>query len=149
MNRARPPAMSFFQSNRKSGESEWLVKSSEIVNNQNISRVGVETPIKIGLESSPEEDYGEFSSEEKNSVVPDDPAVDYGYDDDYIGDINYTLYARRDVYSIQGWTVFVSERRSCAGFSVPGLTICERLSLVLRALYGQNWKIRFWAPRNN
>ena len=66
-----------------------------------IPRVGVESPLGIGLESSSENEYEEPSSEEENKVVDNNgpvnnnPPIDYGYDDDYIGDDHFTLYTRR------------------------------------------------------
>ena len=94
-----------------------------------ITRVGIEIPLKINLESSTEDEYEEPSSEEENENVAannddDGPVndiaqVDYGFDSDCIGDSNFTLFSRRDVYLLRGWRAFVLERRNCAGFSVP------------------------------
>ena len=103
----------------------------------NIPRVGVEIPLGIGLESKDE--YEEPSSEEENNAGPQNEP-DYGYDDDYIGDDHFTLYTRRDVYSLQRWRAFVRERRSCGGFLASDPRIPDRLNLVLRALYGVNWQ---------
>ena len=62
-------------------------------------RVWVEILFGIGLESSSEDEYEEPSSQEENNNVHDNngPPVDYGYDDDYIGDAKFTLYTRRDL----------------------------------------------------
>ena len=121
-----------------------------IENDNNIPRVGIETPLGIVLESeepsseeennaSPQNSENEASSSEKgNNAGPQDP--DYGQDDDYIGDNHFTLYTRRDVYSLQGWRAFVRERWNCAGFLVPDPPISKRLNLILRALYGENWQ---------
>ena len=111
---------------------------------QNVPRVGVENPHGIGLESSSEDEYEEPSSEEEDNnngpVNNNHPPVDYGYDDDYIGDDQFTLYTRRDVYALKGWRTYVLERRSCRGFLVPSPPIPERLNLVLRAINGANWQ---------
>ena len=113
---------------------------------ENVPRVGVEIPLGIGLESSSEDEYEEPSSEEENNVdenngpVNNNPPVDYGYDDDYIGDDQFTLYTRRDKYALKGWRAYVLERRSCRGFLVPSPPIPERLNLVLRAVNGVNWQ---------
>ena len=115
---------------------------------QNVPRVGVEIPRRIGLESSSEDEYDEPSSEEEDNNVDENngpvknnhPPVDYGYDDDYIGDDQFTLYTRRDVYALKGWRAYVLERRSCRGFLVPSPLIPERLNLVLRAINGANWQ---------
>ena len=115
---------------------------------QNVPRVGVEIPLRIGLESSSEDEYDEPSSEEEDNNVDENngpvknnhPPVDYGYDDDYIGDDQFTLYTRRDVYALKGWRAYVLERRSCRGFLVPSPLIPERLNLVLRAINGANWQ---------
>ena len=61
---------------------------------ENVPRVGVEIPLGIGLESSSEDEYEEPSNEEDNNNGPvnnEQPAeqnepVDYGYDEDHIGD---------------------------------------------------------------
>ena len=138
-------------------ESPSGSNSSEVSTNDNINtpRVGIEIPLGIGLEDSSDE-YEEPSSEDENGNNNDDennigPAeqnepIDYGYDEDYIGDSQSTLYTRRDVYSLQGWRTFVRERRSCAGFSVPDPPIPERLNLVLRALCGVNWQQAVLSP---
>ena len=130
-------------------ESPSGSNSSEVSTNDNINipRVGIEIPLGIGLEDSSDE-YEEPSSEDENGNNNDDennigPAeqnepIDYGYDEDYIGDSQFTIYTRRDVYSLQGWRTFVRERRSCAGFLVPDPPIPERLNLILRALCGVN-----------
>ena len=123
-----------------------------IDSSNNIPRVGVEIPLGIGLEY--EDEYEEPSSEEEDDVnnVDSDsddngpanqaaPApVDYGYDEDYIGDEQFTLYTRRDIYALKGWRTYVLERRSCRGFLVPAPPILERLNLVLRAVNGVNWQ---------
>ena len=96
---------------------------------------------------SSEDEHKEPSSEEDNDTVPVDkgppveenPPVDYGYDDEYIRDSNFTFYTRRDVYLLKGWMVFVLMRRNCAAFLVPEPPIPARLNLVLRALNGVNW----------
>ena len=127
-------------------------KPENIDNPNNIPRVGVEIPLGIGLES--DDEYEEPSSEEEENVNnvnsdSDDngpvnqaaPApVDYGYDDDYIGDEQFTLYTRRDIYALKGWRAYVLERRSCRGFLVPSPPIPERLNLILRAVNGVNWQ---------
>ena len=66
--------------------------------------------------------------------------MDHGYDDDYIGDDQFTLYTCRDIYAIKGWRTYVLERRSFRGFLVPAPPIPERLNLVLRAVNGVNWQ---------
>ena len=119
-----------------------------INDNDNVPRVGIEIPLGIGLES--EDEYEESSSGEEENDTSDDnegpagqaaPApVDYGYDDDYIGDEQFTLYSRRDIYALKGWRTYVLERRSCRGFLVPSPPIPERLNLVLRAMNGVNWQ---------
>ena len=117
-----------------------------------IPRVGVEIPLGIGLES--DDEYEEPSSEEEENVNnvnsdsddngPVNQAVpapgDYGYDEDYIGDEQFTLYTRRDLYALKGWRAYVLERRSCRGFLIPSPPIPERLNLVLRAVNGVNWQ---------
>ena len=116
----------------------------------NIPRVGVEIPLGIGLES--DDEYEEPSSEEGDDVNnvnndmddngPDNQAapIDYGFDEDHIGDDRFTLYSRRDVYLLKGWRAYVLERRSCGGFLVPEPPIPERLVMVLRAISGLNWQ---------
>ena len=134
-------------------ESPESPSEPEIIDNpNNIPRVGVEIPLGIGLES--DEEYEEPSSEEEDDVnnvnsdsddnVPANQAVpapvDYGYDEDYIGDEQFTLYTRRDIYALKGWRAYVLERRSCRGFLIPSPPIPERLNLVLRAVNGVNWQ---------
>ena len=138
-------------------ESPSGSNSSEVATNDNINipRVGIEIPLGIGLEDSSDE-YEEPSPEDENGNNNDDeniigPAeqnepIDYGYDEDYFGDSQFTLYTRRDVYSLQGWRTFVRERRSCAGFLVPEASIPERLNLVLRASCGVNWQQAVLSP---
>ena len=106
----------------------------------------------IGLES--DEEYEEPSSEEEDNVnnvnsdsdnnVPANQAVpapvDYGYDEDYNGDEQFTLYTRRDIYALKGWRAYVLERRSCRVFLIPSPPILERLNPVLRAVNGVNWQ---------
>ena len=106
-----------------------------------IPQVAVEILLRSGLESSSEDEYLEPSSEEENNKVHHKvvPPVDYGYDDDYIGDANFTLYTRREVHLLKGWRAFVLERRSCGGFLVPEPPIPERRKLVFRAINGVNW----------
>ena len=111
-------------------------EAEDVENSNNIPRVGAEIPLRIGLEPSSEDEYEEPFAEEENNAGPQNP--DYGYDDDFVGDDHFTLYTRRDVYSLQEWKAFVRERKSCAGFSVPDLPIRERLNLVLRTLHGVN-----------
>ena len=104
----------------------------------------------IGLEDSSEDEYEEPSSEANNNSENDDngvanqaaPApVDYGFDEDYIGDSHFTLYSRRDIcYALKCWRAFVLERRHCAGFLILEPPIPERLNLVLRAINGLNWQ---------
>ena len=116
--------------------------------NNNVPRVGIEIPLGIGLEDSSEDEYEEPSSEEEevnNNEDDDDDneqpaAVDYGYDEDFIGDSNFTLYSRHDVNMLRGWRTFVLDRRNCRGFLVPEPPIPERLNLVLRAISGINWQ---------
>ena len=134
-------------------ESPESPSEPEIMDNpNNIPRVGVEIPLGIGLES--DEEYEEPSSEEEDNVnivnsdsddnVPANQAnpapVDYGYDEDYIGDEQFTLYTRRDIYALKGWRAYVLERQSCRGFLIPSPPIPERLNLVLRAVNGVNWQ---------
>ena len=119
-------------------------------NNDNVPRVGIEIPLGIGLESSSEDEYEEPSSGEENvnNVNNDDgngpinqaAQVDYGFDEDYIGDSQFTLYSRQDIYLLKGWREYVLELRSCRGFLVPDPPIPERLVLVLRAMSGTNWQ---------
>ena len=118
-----------------------------IENKNNIPRIGIEVPLGIGLESSSQEEFEEPSSEENNDVAinneqpaEQNEAVDYGFDEDYIGDTHFTLYARRDVYLLKGWQAFVLERRNCAGFLFPEPPVPETLNLVLRAMNGVNWQ---------
>ena len=78
-------------------------------NNDNVPRVGIEIPLGIGLESSSEDKYEEPSSEEENvnNVDNDDgdgpvnqaTQVDYRFDEDFIGESQFTLCSRRDIYS--------------------------------------------------
>ena len=120
------------------------------VNNDNVPRVGIEIPLGIGLESSSEYEYEEPSSEEENvnNVNNDDgngpvnqaAQVDYGFDEDFIGDSQFTLYSRRDIYLLKGWRAYLLERLSCRGFLIPEPPIPERLVLVLRAMSGSNWQ---------
>ena len=89
-------------------ESPSGFNSSEVSTNDNINitRVGIEIPLGIGLEDSSDE-CEEPSSEDENGNNNDDennigPAeqnepIEYGYDEDYIGDSQFTLYTRRDV----------------------------------------------------
>ena len=113
-------------------------------------RVGVEIPLGIGFES--EDEYEEPSSEEDDDVnnvdnenedngpVNQAAPIDYGFDEDYIGDDQFTLYTRRDIYALMGWRAYVLEWRSCRGFLVPAPPIPERLNLVLREVNGVNWQ---------
>ena len=91
----------------------------------NIPRVGIEIPLGIGLESSSEDEYEEPSSEEEgvnnndeddNGPVNRAAPIDYGFDDDYIGDDQFTFNTGRDVYLLKDWRAYVLDRRSCAGF---------------------------------
>ena len=117
---------------------------------QNVPRVGVEISLGIGLESSSEDEYEEPSSEEddvvnddndnNNGPADEEPLIDYGFEEDFIGDSNFTLYSRRDVNMLRGWRAFVLDRRNCRGFLVPEPPIPERLNLVLRAISGINWQ---------
>ena len=114
--------------------------------------MGAEIPLGVGLEF--DEEYEEPSSEEGDNVnnvniVSDDnvpanqavPApVDYGYDEDYIGDEQFALDTRRDLYALKGWRAYVLERRSCRGFLIPSPPIPETLNLVLRSVNGVNWQ---------
>ena len=68
----------------------------------------MEIPHGIGLQSSSEDEYEESSSEEEdiniddnNGPVNNNPPIDYGYDDDFIGDNPFTLYTRRDVFALK------------------------------------------------
>ena len=131
-------------------ESPSGSNSSEVStkHNNNIPRVGIEISLGIGLEDSSDE-YEEPSSEDENgnnnvdekNIGPaeQNEPIGYGYDEDYIGDSQFTLYTRRDVY-LQGWRTFVRERQSFADFLVPDPPIPVRLNLVLRALCGVNWQ---------
>ena len=134
-------------------ESPESPSESETMDNpNNFPRVGVEIPLGVGLES--DDEFEEPSSEEEENVNnvnsdSDDngpvnqaaPApVDYGYDDDYIGDEQFTLYSRRDIYALNGWRAYVLEWRSSRGFLIPSPPIPERLNLVLRAVNGVNWQ---------
>ena len=135
-------------------ESPSASNSSEVSTNDNtnIPRVGIEIPLGIGLEDSSDDEYEEPSSEDENVNNNDDeidngpanqaaPApVDYGFDEDFIGDSQFTFFTRRDVYALKGWRAFVLERRTCAGFLIPEPPIPERLKLVLRAINGLNWQ---------
>ena len=146
MDQPGPSSRNVPQGIRESPESPSEPENIEIDNN--VPRVGIEIPLGIGLES--EDEYEEPSSEEEENDNSDDnegpagqaaPApVDYGYDDDYIGDEQFTLYSRRDIYALKGWRTYVLERRSCRGFLVPSPPIPERLNLVLRAMNGANWQ---------
>ena len=115
----------------------------------NTPRVGIEIPLGIGLESSSEDEHEEFSSGKENvknnddnndGPVNEEPPVDYGFEDDFIGDSHFTLYSRRDVNLLKGWVAFVLDRRNWAGFLVPEPPIPERINLVLRAISGVNWQ---------
>ena len=136
----------------------WRIVASEIIESpespqspdnlvENVPRVGVEIPLGIGSESSSEDEYEEPSSEEekikvdeKNGPVNNNPPIEYGFDDDYVGDDHFTLYTRRDVHALKGWSAFVLERHSCAGFLFPEPPIPERLHLVRQAINGVNWQ---------
>ena len=116
-----------------------------INNNINIPRVGIEILLGIALESSSEDEYEERLSGEENVNNDDDnndgpvnkePPVDYGFEDDFIGDSHFTLYSRRHVNLLKGWRAILVERRKCAGFLVPEPRIPERINLVLRAISG-------------
>ena len=134
----------------ESSESPTRSNSSSISvnNNDNVPRVGTEIPLGIGLESSSEYEYEKPSSEHENvnnkenddgnGPVNQAAQVDYGFDEDYIGDNQFALYSRRDIYFLRGWRAYVLERRSCRGFLVPEPPIPERLVLVLRAVSGSN-----------
>ena len=140
------------------GPSSRNVGSSEIIESpespqspdngvQNVPRVGVDIPLGIGLESSSEDEYEEPSSEEENvdndnnnGPADEEPPIDYGFEEDFIGDSNFTLYSRHDVNMLRGWKAFVLDRRNCRGFLVPEPPIPERLNLVLRAISGINWQ---------
>ena len=138
----------------ESPESPTGSNASEVPinDNKNIPRVGMEIPLGNGLEDSSEDEYEEPSSEEEevhnndnddvNNEQPaeQNEAVDYGYDEDYIGDSQFTLYSRRDVFLLKGWREYVLERRSCRGFLVPEPPVPERLVLVLRSISGLNWQ---------
>ena len=121
----------------------WRVERAPIVQII-LLRTSLELGLKLALElvwsRPPRTNTKSPLQRKKNNVVPDNPAVDYGFDDDFIGDNSFTFYTRRGVHNLQGWRAFVRERRSCTGFLVPDLPIPKRLSLVLRALYGQNWQ---------
>ena len=150
MDQPGPSSRNVPQGIRESPESPSEPENIEI--DSNVPRVGTEIPLGIGLES--DDEYEEPSSEEDDNVnnVDSDsdnngpanqaaPApVDYGYDEDYIGDEQFTLYTRRDIYALKGWRAYVLERRSCRGFLVPSPPIPERLNLVLRAVNGVNWQ---------
>ena len=113
-----------------------------------VPRVEVEIPPGIGLESSSGDEFDEPSSEEENidvAIKNEQPAeqngaVGYGFDEDYIGDSQFTLYTRRDLYLLKGWRAYVLERRNCAGFLIPEPPIPERPNLFLRAIKGANWQ---------
>ena len=102
------------------------------------------------LESSSEDEYEEPSSEEESENVAvkndddgpvnDNAQVDFGFDDDFIGDSTFTLYSRRDIYLLKGWRAFVLERRNCAGFFVPDPPNAKKLNLLLRAISGAIWQ---------
>ena len=137
----------------ESPESPTGSNSSEVSinDNNNVPRVGIEIPLGFGLEDSSKDEYEEPSSgEEEETKISDDddddgPAnqaapIDYGFDDDYFRDDQFTLYTRRDVYLLKCWRAYVLERRRCAGFLVPEPPIPERLNLVLRPISGLNWQ---------
>ena len=114
-----------------------------------IPRVGLEIPLGIGLESSSEVEYEEPLSYEENvnndddskdGPVNEEPPVDYGFEDDFIGDSHFILYSRHDIILLRGWRAFVLERSNCPGFIVPEPPILERLILVLRVISGVNWQ---------
>ena len=119
-------------------------------NKDNVPRIGIEFPLGIGLETSSEDEYEEPSSEEENvnNVDNDDgngpvnqaAQIDYGFDEDFIGDNQFTLFSRRDIYLLKGWRAYVLERQSCRGFLVPEPPIPEPLVLVLRVMSGSNWQ---------
>ena len=118
-------------------------------NDSNIPRLGIEIPLGIGLESSSEDEYEKPSSEEENvdnfddnndGPINEEPPVDYGFEDDFIGDSHFIFYSRRDVNLLRWWRAFELERRFCAGFLVPKPPIPERLNVVLRAISGINWQ---------
>ena len=78
------------------------ISSDVFINdNNNVPRVGIEIPLGIGSEDSSENEYEEPSSEkeEVNNNSDDDdngPAnqaapIDYGFDDDYIKDDQFTF----------------------------------------------------------
>ena len=122
--------------------------SSDVTVN-NIPRVAIEILSGNGLESSSEDEYEEPSSGEESvnndgdnidGPINEEPPVDYGFEDDFIGDSHFTLYSRRDVNLLRGWRPFVLDRRNCAGFLVAEPSIPERLNLVLRALSRVIWQ---------
>ena len=90
---------------------ESLSEPENNENDNNIPRIEIEVPLRIGLESSSQDEFEEATSEEENDDVAinneqpaeQNEAVDYGFDEDYIGDTHFTLYSRRDVYLLKGW----------------------------------------------
>ena len=83
---------------------------------ENVPRVGVAIPLGIGLESSSEDEYEEPSSKEKNNNVDESNgpvinnlSIDYGFEEDFFGDSNSSLYSRPDINMLRGWRAFVLE----------------------------------------
>ena len=98
----------------------------------------MELCLGIGLESSSEDDYEEPSEEENENdavnfdgPVIDNAPIDYGFDDDFVGNSNFTLESRRDIYLLKGWRAFVLKRPKFAGFLVPDprATHCRKIKL--------------------
>ena len=100
------------------------------------------------MESWSEDEYDEPSSEEEgenaavknDGLVNDNAPVDYGFDDEFIGDSNFTRYSCRGIYILKKCKAFVLERRICVGFLVPELPIPERLNFVLSAVNVVSWQ---------
>ena len=144
-----PPGPSSRNEIPETPENPTGSNSSEVStnDNNNFPGVAIEIPLGIGLEDSSEDEHEQPSSEEENvnndyddydDPVNAEPPVDYGFEEDFIGDSNFTLCSRQDFNMLRGRRASVTDWRICAGFSVPEPPIPERLNLLLRAITGIN-----------
>ena len=108
--------------------------------NNIIPRVGEEILLGIVMESSSEVEYEGPLSVEDITLLIGIAVVDFGFADDYIGDLEFNLYNRRDIFLLKGWRAFLQELQVCAGLLVPGPSVPKRLILVLQVVSGVNWQ---------
>ena len=92
---SRNAAPHFFESPESPNSPENFVET--------FSQLRVKIPLGIDLASSSADEYEEPSSkEDENNVVPDNPAVDYGYDEDWTtSDITTILSTLGGMYLVQ------------------------------------------------